>query len=469
MTRAHQNKPIISLEPFASPDQLDPKLRRFLEEACESLCAWFAESSNLAPLPTSIDLPDIEIPFQGLSSETLLNDLEMLMQGAYRPSHPGALAHLDPPPLTSSIIADLISSGLNNNLLANELSPSFSKLERTLCSWFASRLGMPGKSGGVLASGGSLTNLMALVIARFKFGLQNDPNAVVFASEEAHVSLSKAIRIMGLPDDSLRKIPTNDKGQISLEFLNKDLDLLRDKGRKCFAVVATAGTTVIGAIDSIPELSAFCFKEGLWLHVDGAIGGVFALVKSTSELVSGISLANSVSLNPQKLLGVAKTSSLLLVANRTDLISTFSTEIPYVEPHVGDCYHGGEMGVQGTRPADVLKLWLGLRQLGEQGIQSLLENSISRRKYFQNLLDLSKFDVLSGPLHLIAFTPKNVDNSFASKWSEVTRKKLLEEHFMLSRPHFRGKHYLKAVLGNPHTQLCHLDQLAEFLNRTVDI
>ena len=181
------------MDPFASSNQLDSKLQRFLEEATERLCSWFAETESFGPLPSSINLPDIEIPFKGLSNQALLDDVDIIMKGAYRPSHPGSLAHLDPPSLTSSIAADLISAGLNNNLLAAELSPSFSKLEQQVCRWFANRLGMPPTAGGTLANGGTITNLMALVIARHKAGLQNEPNAVVFANSDAHVSLTKAI------------------------------------------------------------------------------------------------------------------------------------------------------------------------------------------------------------------------------------------------------------------------------------
>ena len=455
------------MEPFASPDKVDPKLRKFLDEACEKLCEWLAETGSLSPLPKLNKFPNIEIPYKGLSSEFLLKDLEILMQGAYRPSHPGALAHLDPPPLTSSIVADLITAGLNNNLLASELSPSFSKLEKELCEWFAIRLGMPPDSGGGLASGGTITNLMALVIARRKAGLENDSSAVFFASSDAHVSLVKACRIMGLADDSLRRISINKSGQISLESLHKDLEMLRKEGRKCFAVVATAGTTVRGAIDLIPELSSLCLSEGLWLHVDGAIGGVFGLIRSTAELVKGIGLADSVSLNPQKLLGVAKTSSLLLVADRLDLVSTFATDLPYVEPAVGDDYHCGEMGLQGTRSADVLKLWLGMRQLGEEGIQSLLEGAINRRIYFEKMLDCSRFQVASGPLHLIAFTPKDVEKEYASSWSVRTRQILLKKDFMLSRPFYCGRNHLKAVFGNPHTSRVHLEEICHILNNSL--
>ena len=166
------------MEPFASPHNFDRELRSLLVEASSNLCDWFDESGSQGPLPDSFDLPEAFPNKKGVSNEVLLNDLKLLMNGSYRPSHPRALAHLDPPPLSASIVGDLICAGLNNNLLAEELSPSLTSLERSLCKWFCQKLGLGDLSGGVAASGGSLSNLMALVIARNISGLENDPSAV---------------------------------------------------------------------------------------------------------------------------------------------------------------------------------------------------------------------------------------------------------------------------------------------------
>ena len=456
------------MEPFASPNQLDPELRSFLQDACRNLCNWFAESASASPLPGLISLPDIAPELEGLSQDLMLEDLQLIMDSAYRPSHPGAIAHLDPPPLTSSVVADLISAGINNNLLAYELSPCLTRLERKLCHWIALRLGMPSTSGGVLASGGTISNLMALVLARRNSDLQYDPRAIVLVSSDAHISLSKSVGVMGLTNDSLRKIPTDIGGQLSLDSIKTELNNIRDEGRKCFAVVATAGTTIRGAIDPLTELSELCRYHQIWLHVDGAIGGVFGLANSTSHLVEGISFANSISINPQKLLGVAKTSSVLLVDHMNHLKTTFGTDMPYIEPIVGDDFHGGEVGLQGTRQADVLKLWLGLRQLGENGIEFLLEKAIKRRRYIHDLIDVNKFEVVSGPLHLISLTPKGLTKDESKLWSIQTREFLLSEKFMLSRPFHNDRYYLKLVLGNPHTESVHLKKLSNLINNSIN-
>ena len=114
-------------EPFASPDGVDPQLKVFLESTCSLLCEWLANAGKTGPLPSLSLIPDVAPEEEGLSMQALLDDLRLVMEGAYQPSHPGSLAHLDPPPLTASIVADLICAGLNNNLLAEELSPSLSR------------------------------------------------------------------------------------------------------------------------------------------------------------------------------------------------------------------------------------------------------------------------------------------------------------------------------------------------------
>ena len=410
-------------------------------------------------------LPDVAPGLEGAGVESLLSDLQQVMDGAYQPSHPGALAHLDPPPLTASIAAEMVCAGLNNNLLAEELSPGLTGLEHDLCRWFCHRIGLPEGSGGVLASGGTLSNLMALVSARAALGsMQRDP--VLLCSQDAHVSINKAARVMGLSEDALQTISVAPDGGLCLDALGERLTTLQAQGRPCLAVVATAGTTVRGAIDPLSDLAALCRDAGVWLHVDAAIGGVFALSASHASLMRGMERADSITLNPQKLLGITKASSLLLLRDRTHLRQAFSTGLPYMQAPNG-VDHGGEIGLQGTRPAEILKLWLGLRQLGEAGIEATLSGALQRRKAFAAMLDPNKMTLLSGDLHLLAFQAREGGIDAAACWSEETRQMLLSHGYMLSRPFYGDRFCLKAVLGNPHTTAQHLSDLSDRLNASL--
>ncbi len=450
------------LPAFASPYGTDVELVDFLEQVSAHLCRWLSTAANRHPLPSLGCLPDIAPERFGRNARQLLEDLDQIMDRAYQPNHPGALAHLDPPPLTASIAADLVCAGLNNNLLAEELSPSLSLLERRLCRWFAERLGLPQGASGVAASGGTLSNLMALVAARHAAGLQHDPNACIVASRDAHVSLQKAVKVMGLREDALQLVGTDDQGCLDLVQLDWLLQHLHQQERPVLAVVATAGTTVSGSVDPIPKMRALCDRDGLWLHVDGAIGACFALNPNTSTLVPGLKEADSVTVNPQKLFGITKTSSLLLLANPSHLKTVFGTGLPYMETS-RDGEHGGEIGLQGTRAAEILKLWLGLRQLGEEGIQHVLQSALERASLFRHYLNDEKFMLRSGPLHIVSFRPCGLLSDQLVTWTADTRQKLLRQGIMLSRPFYQDQYYLKAVFGNPHTDERLIIQLAQQL------
>jgi L-2,4-diaminobutyrate decarboxylase len=449
------------LDPFGAVPTAESSLTAFLQQAASDLSHWLASAGASSPLPQFLPPLDPAPPRHGFPPHRLLADLQQVMEGAYNPSHPGALAHLDPPPLTAAIAAEMVCAGLNNNLLAEELSPGLSRLERDLCRWLARCLGMPAGSGGVPASGGSLSNLMALVTARQRRGLAGRTDAVVLCGADAHVSLDKAVMVMGLPPEALVRLPLDAMGRLECDRVADALAALDRRGTPVIAVVATAGTTVRGAIDPLAELADLCHARGQWLHVDGAIGAVFALGSHVPAGLEALGRADSLTVNPQKLLGIPKTSSLLLLAKPQALAGTFGTGLPYMEPP-DDGDHGGEAGLQGTRPAEILKLWLGLRQLGLEGIDGLLQGALGRCRCLEQLLEPAeeRLQRCGGPLHLLAFTPATGDGAAAERWSQRTRGALLEADLMLSRPLHHGRRHLKAVLGNPHTRPQDLERLA---------
>ena len=262
---------------------------------------------------------------------------------------------------------------------------------------------------------------------------------------------------------TLVSLPVDDKGALQLAALEQQLAVAQTQGRPILAVVATAGTTVRGAVDPIGPMAELCRRHGVWLHVDGAIGAVFGLDPAHRRRVPGLAQADSITVNPQKLLGITKTSSLLLLARPELLAQTFATGLPYMESSWG-ASHGGECGLQGTRPAECLKLWLGLRQLGLDGIRAVLDGAIARRRSLQQMLaTIPGLELRSGPLHLLAFSPAGLSVEQADAWSRRTRQQLLEAQLMLSRPVIAERHHLKAVLGNPHTQTHHLEHLVEIV------
>ena len=184
---------------------------------------------------------------------------------------------------------------------------------------------------------------------------------------------------------------------------------------------------------------------------------------SIDRRISNVNLANSITINPQKILGITKTSSILLVSNIEILKNTFSTGLPYVSAE-NNVLNRGELGIQGSRPAEIIKLWLGLRFLGMQGIATVLNSSIERRIFFENNLNPEKYDLYSGPLHIISFLPKGMNKNETDEWTLNKRISLMSKNFMLSRPLFKNRYFLRAVMGNYNTGESHINDLLKLLN-----
>ena len=204
---------------FPSNLGTNDKLITLLNRASRTLCDWFSKADKNGPLPFDESFNCIMPEEDGNSEEDLFSDIESLLNNSFNPVHPGSLAHLDPPPLIFSILGDLISAGLNNNLLAYELSPSVTLLEESLCKWFAKKIGFNDFSGGIAASGGTLSNLNALIAARNNAGLGSEPNSVLLVSEDAHSSFVKCIRVMGLGTTNLVRIKTDNQGRMDINDL----------------------------------------------------------------------------------------------------------------------------------------------------------------------------------------------------------------------------------------------------------
>jgi len=249
----------------------------------------------------------------------------------------------------------------------------------------------------------------------------------------------------------------------AIQNLRKTIDKCFIDNKKIFAIVATLGTTVRGSIDPIKAISEICKESNIWLHIDGSIGGIFAITSIPIEGLNNINKANSITINPQKIIGITKTSSLLLVSNMSTLEKTFFTGLPYISSK-DNINNRGEIGIQGSRPAEIIKLWLGLRFLGMKGIEDILKSSIKRKDFFIKNISKNKFELYSGPLHIVSFLPKGLTPKDSNIWTQIKNDELMKNNFMLSRPKFKGKYFLRVVMGNYNTKESHIEELLRLLD-----
>jgi aromatic-L-amino-acid/L-tryptophan decarboxylase len=272
-------------------------------------------------------------------------------------------------------LADLLASLLNQNVTAWRSAPAAVTIERQVLRWIAAALKCDGFTGS-LCGGGSAANLMALAMAREAKVPANETGAhagVIYASTEVHMSIAKAIALLGLGRANLRLIPADGKFQLRTEDLQRAIAADLAIGRKPIAVVASAGTVTTGSIDPIEEIAGVCREHRLWLHVDGAYGALAAL--AVPDQFRGLSFADSLSLDAHKWLYQPLDCGILLFKDAAAARSTFSFTGEYARSLAADPVEGFaffEESIELSRRFRALKLWLSLRYHGLEAFRSAI-------------------------------------------------------------------------------------------------
>lgn len=439
-------------------EEVEELARRVLEIVLSQAAA----ASSRSPLPeTAYEPASADLPGAPASEEDLLGELQNLLATSMNAAHPGYVGHMDSMPTTVSVLADLAAATINNNMLSLEMSPVFSRLEGLLLQGFARHFGLGEDAGGLLLSGGSLANLQALAVARnvaFRslpegiMGLEKQP--VIFASEVAHTSVNKAAMLLGLGTSSVVPIATNADSQMDAQMLRREIERTKREGKAPFCVVATAGTTITGSVDPLADICAVAGKHGLWVHVDAAYGGALIFSEQQRQRLAGIEEANSVTFNPQKWLYVAKTCAMVLFKDLRTLEDAFRVGTPYMRDS-GEFTNLGEIGVQGTRHADVLKLWMSLQHLGMSGYGQLIDESYLLAERVAAEVDKRPFLEIAGrpEMNIVCFrgVPGWIPSNGWDEWNADLQTYLLRTgEVFLSLPLYCGHRWLRAVLLNPY-------------------
>src|SRR2546426_5483138 len=244
---------------------------------------------HLAPLPRqpSFDVEgaglvaasfDEPVPEEGRPIETILDRLRPAVAKSFTTAGPGYLAFIPGGGIPSAAVADLVACAVNRFVGVAAAAPALARIEAQTIAWLAGLMGYPPASGGILTSGGSLSNLVALVTARAAKLPEDFLGGTIYLSDETHLSVLKAARIAGFPDRNVRRIPVDGRFRLRPDRLEAALAEDRAAGRRPFFVVANVGTTNTGAIDPLPEILDIARRHDLWVHADAAYGGLFPLV-----------------------------------------------------------------------------------------------------------------------------------------------------------------------------------------------
>jgi aromatic-L-amino-acid/L-tryptophan decarboxylase len=295
---------------------------------------------------------------------------------AARVDHPRFMAFVPGAPTWPGILADFLVAGHNIFQGTWLGGGGLSMLELVVIDWFKDWIGLPSEAGGLFLSGGSAANLTALATARTAYN--HTAQSVIYVGAEAHSSVAKAIRVIGCQPDQVRIIPSDADLRMEVSAVRSALQRDRAAGRIPLAVVASAGTTSTGAIDPLAELADLAREAGAWFHVDAAYGGFSVLTARGKQLLRGIENADSITLDPHKWLYQPFETGCLLVRDARLLERTFSTRAAYLQDTElqGAEVNFGERGIQLTRTARALKVWLSIQCFGVAAFRDTIDRCL---------------------------------------------------------------------------------------------
>jgi glutamate/tyrosine decarboxylase-like PLP-dependent enzyme len=297
---------------------------------------------------------------------------------ASRVEHPRFFAFIPGCPTWPGILGEWIAKGTHVFQGTWSASGGPTEVELVVLDWFRDWLGMPQGTAGLLVSGGSHANLTALACAREARLGHDSVRAVIYASTQAHSSIGRALRVLGFRGEQLRLLAPDEDLRLRPEDVAEAVAEDTRAGRRPFAVVANAGATNTGAVDPLPELRALCDEHGLWLHVDAAYGGFAVLTERGRHALAGIGDADSAVLDPHKWLYQPYDAGCVLVRDGDLLERAFSVLPEYMQDTVAA---GGEVnfadrGIELTRPARALKIWVSLQYFGVDAFRAAIDASV---------------------------------------------------------------------------------------------
>jgi len=445
-------------------DTTAEQYRRSVTQGVERVAAKLATTQRpftgvtVDDLAPRIDGIDLDRPLHDTAA--VLDELEdVYLRDAVYFHHPRYLAHLNCPVVIPAVLAEAVLTAVNSSLDTWDQSAGGTLIERKLIDWTTARIGLGPAADGVFTSGGTQSNLQALLLAREEAKTDELAKLRVFASEVSHFSVQKSAKLLGLGPDAVVAVPVDHDKRLQTVALARELERCAADGLVPMAVVATAGTTDFGSIDPLPEIAALCGQYGVWMHVDAAYGcGLLASLKYRDRL-TGIEPADSVTVDYHKSFFQPVSSSALLVRDAATLRhATYHAE--YLNPRrmVRERIPNQvDKSLQTTRRFDALKLWMTLRVMGADGIGELFDEVCDLAAAGWRILAADpRFDVVVEPsLSTLVFryVPAAVTEPAEIDRANLYARKALfaSGDAVVAGTKVAGRHYLKFTLLNPET------------------
>jgi aromatic-L-amino-acid/L-tryptophan decarboxylase len=421
-------------------------------------------------------------PALGEPFEDIFADFErILLPGMTHWQHPSFFAYFPANSSPPSVLAEMLTATLGAQCMLWQTSPAATELETRTLDWLRQMIGLPEGFAGVIQDSASSATLCAVLVARERAtawraneaGLGGCPPLVFYASEEAHSSVEKAITIAGLGRRSLRLIPTDADFAMRPEALDAAAREDRAAGRVPAGVVATLGTTGVGAIDPLPPIGEVCREHGLHLHVDAAWAGSALLLEEQRWMIDGAGQIDSFAFNPHKWLLTNFDCSAHFVRDPSALVRTLSVLPAYLQSReTGAVVDYRDWGVPLGRRFRALKLWFVIRSYGFERLRTMLRDHIAWTADLAGMVRSEPdFELVTPPrLALLTFRyrPPGLDDLAAL---DLLNERLLhalndDGRVYLTQTRVRGRYVIRFAIGQLYTTRAHVTRAWQVIEET---
>jgi aromatic-L-amino-acid decarboxylase len=381
------------------------------------------------------------------------------------------------------ILAEMLTGALNVNTMTWRTAPAGTELETLVLDWLRQWLGLPDKFQGVVYDTASISTMHALATAREqaapntrKLGLsgRNLPIFRIYASNQAHSSVEKGAIAIGIGEENVRRIPVDAEFRMDVAALREAIAQDQQQNFRPMAVVATVGTTSTASIDPIPEIAQVCREHQMWLHIDGAYGAGLALLPEYKSITAGWEQADSIVINPHKMLFVPFDFSALYLRDidRLRRLFTLVPEYLHLREPGGAEINYMDYGVQLGRRFRALKAWVVWRAFGRAGIAARIRDHLRLAKLFADWLknDGNRFE-LAAPVSMgvVCFRFVGADAAALDKLNSAMVEQVnASGRAYLTQTKLNGKTVMRIGLGNILTTEEHLKNVWELIKKTAD-
>jgi aromatic-L-amino-acid decarboxylase len=440
----------------------------------------------------------VEAPEQGEEFDKIMSDIDrLIVPGMVHWSHPMFLGYFGWTTTAPGILGEIISAPLNVNAMTWRTCPAATELETLVIDWIRQWVGLPKEFDGVVYDTASVGIMHSLAAAREEAapsvrtlglsGRADLPRFRIYASDQAHNAAEKAAIALGIGEENVRRVPSDAEFRMEISVLRKMIAADRQSGFKTMAVIATAGTTSTAGVDPILELAGLCRKEKVWLHIDAAYGGGFAILPEYKWITEGWSEADSIIINPHKSLFVPLDFSVLYVRELDRLRRVFALTPPDVlrRDTVEAAKNYMDYGVQLGRRFRALKAWVIFRSFGREGMAARLRECIRLASLFADwIASVDRFE-LAAPVSMgvVCFRfvgsvagvidagpglspPAAAEDKIDKLNSEIVERINASGRAYLTQTKLRGRTVMRIGLGNVLTTEKHLRAAWEMIRKT---